>query len=47
MEKHLQVLLQVMVYDCTISGDMRARQPKLTEVEEYLYRPQLLMGVYI
>ena len=46
-EKHLQVLLQVMVYDCTISGDIRARQPKLTKVEECAYRLQLLMSVYI
>ena len=28
-EKHSQVLLQVLVYDCTISGDIQARQPKL------------------
>ena len=46
-EKHLQVLLQVMVYDCTISGDIFARQPKLTKVEEYAFRPQLLISVYI
>ena len=36
-----------MVYDCTISRDTLARQPKLTKVEEYTYRPQLLMSVYI
>ena len=46
-EKHLQVLLQVMVYDCIIGGDIFARQTKLTRVEEYTYRPQLLMSVYI
>ena len=37
--EHLQVVLQVVVYDCTISGDIRARQLKLTKVEEYSYRP--------
>ena len=36
-----------MVYDCTISGDFFARQPKLTTVEEYVYRLQLLMSVDI
>ena len=36
-----------MVYDCTISGDIFARQPKLTTVEEYVYRLQLLMSVDI
>ena len=46
-EKHLQVLLQVMVNDCTIGVDFFARQPKLTKVEEYAHRPQLLMSVYI
>ena len=46
-EKHLQVLLQVMIYDCAITGDNFARQPKLTNVEEYAYRPQLLMSVNI
>ena len=46
-EKHLQVLLQVIVYDCTISGDIFARQPSLTKVNEYAYRTQLLMSVYI
>ena len=47
-EKHLQVLLQVMVYDCTISEDNFALQPKLIKMEENAYRPQLLMiCVYI
>ena len=36
-----------MVYDCAISVDIRARQPKLTKVEEYAYRLLLLMSVYI
>ena len=45
--KHLQVLIQIMVYDCTISGDIRVRQPKLTKVEEYAYKLQLLLSVYI
>ena len=46
-ETYVQVLLQVMVYDCTISGDTLARQPKLTKVEKYAYRLQLLLSVYI
>ena len=46
-KKHPQVLLQVMVYDCTIGGDNFLSQPKVTKVEEYAYRPQLLMSVYI
>ena len=46
-EKHMQVLLQVLVYDCTISGDIRARLPQLIKVEEYAYRPQLLMSVFV
>ena len=46
-EKHLQELPHVMVYDCTITGDNCARQPKLTKVKEYAYTPQLLMSVYI
>ena len=36
-----------MVYDCTIGGDIFAQQPKLTRVEEYAYRPQRLISVYI
>ena len=43
----MQFLLEVMVYDFTMSGDNFARQPKLTKVEEYAYRPQLLMSVCI
>ena len=46
-EKHLQVLPQLIIYDCTISEDNFARQPKLTKVEEYAYKEQQLMSVYI
>ena len=36
-----------MVYDCAISVDIRARQPKLTKVDDNAFRPQLLMTVHI
>ena len=34
MSKNERALLQAMVYDCIISGDIHAPQPKLTKVEE-------------
>ena len=46
-EKRMQINLQVPVYDCTISGDIRARHPQLTKVEEHTYRPQFLMSVCV
>ena len=47
MEQRLQNLLQVPVYDSTISGNIRARHSQLTKVEKYAYIPQLLISVYI
>ena len=43
----MQVFLRILVYACTISGDIRARHPHVTKMEEYAYRPQLLISAYV
>ena len=46
-DTHTQVLLQVLVYDWIISGDIYARHPQISKVKEYLYRPKLLVTVHV
>ena len=40
-EKHKQVLIQVVVYECITSGE-----PQISRDEEYAFKHQLLMSVY-
>ena len=46
-EKHMKVMLQVLVFDCIIRGGVYARLPQISKVEECAYRAQLLMNVYV
>ena len=45
-KNYLYVLLQVLIYDCIISGDIYVRRSQISRMEECACRPQLLINVY-